>query len=184
MFCSYFQFSDISKEPNVTPPEPEVGLALAASAATAQPPPAEPVPDSQVNEKPAEYSADFEDAVDPPLLTSTLKTDVKDSDDEFDFDVPAAKADNGKTVRFSGGGDSEEQGKEALVPQVDHHHGVVDELKSSDASGQPGAVAAAAVPGVQDSVDVKRVVPEVRIQPASPESDDIQLDQVITQIKS
>ncbi|XP_076466277.1 uncharacterized protein LOC143297725 isoform X2 [Babylonia areolata] len=67
---------------------------------------------SQHSETPKEdLAADFEDAVDPPLLTSTLKATDEDSDDEFDFDLPNSKVDKGKSVRFSGGCDFEEPAK-------------------------------------------------------------------------
>ena len=153
---------------------------MATSTATALSFPEDPVTDSPQNEnseKELEFSADFEDAVDPPLLTSTLKTDEKDSDDEFDFDLPVSKADNGKTVRFSGGGDSEEQGKEIAVSHGDPSE--VNELKLNDVPEHSDAVTAASEPSVQDSTEVKPAIPEVKVQPASPQSDDVKSDEVI-----
>ncbi|KAL8616621.1 hypothetical protein ACOMHN_036653 [Nucella lapillus] len=87
-----------------------------------------------------DIAADFEDAVDPPLLTSTLKAPDEDSDDEFDFDLPASKADKGKNVRFSGGCDFEEPAKEAGERMEGLKEVIVSKPEEGEQVGQEGVV--------------------------------------------
>jgi hypothetical protein len=70
-----------------------------------------------VNKPTEDHALDFEDADDPPLLTSTLKQ-AADSDDEFDFDLPGEKKTNGKRVSFAGEESSSPETQDAKIPSV------------------------------------------------------------------
>lgn len=190
MFLFYFQFSDICKDSSSAVTEPDLGAASDAASAevtTQSPLPEEPASQPQFSDKPSGFVADFEDAADPLLLTSTLRTDAnEDSDDEFDFDLPGSKVDNGKSVSFSGGGDGVESGgkaEEAAVSPGGERE--ASGLKLNTASEQAGApavaatAAAATVPDVSGGVTVKSGIPQVMIQPASPLPEDVPSDQVI-----
>ena len=105
------------------------------------------------------------------MLTSTLKTAQEDSDDEFDFDLPAAKTDKGKSVRFSGAGDNEE------VEAEETENKDMEKVQVTEASGQCEVASPVSVPA-GNSVDVSPVVVEAKVDATVTSVGDVKPSQV------
>lgn len=165
-FPRFFQTPEVCTDSGIGLTEPESKSSEAATFS----------PFSSSNEKPQDDIADFEDAMDPSLLTSTLKAEEEDSDDEFGFDLPGSKSDNGKSVIFSGG-DNNIRENEATKPEESIKE--ADKTEVTESPGQTGtSVAAAPVLNVDKIISAQPVTAEAKIEAAPPQPDVIKVDEV------